>query len=105
LERSVKRLMAAEYDPYPITGLLFEAVSYARDRGLGLYEALDVVGPNGEGLPGATVTVADRKRIDPALLARIDAASQPEKKPGLLSRLFGRGARTVPSNGRHPGER
>ncbi|HYI24414.1 MAG TPA: hypothetical protein VD767_03305 [Thermomicrobiales bacterium] len=105
LERSVKRLMAAEYDPYPITGLLFEAVSYARDRGLGLYEALDVVGPNGEGLPGATVIAADRKRIDPALVARIAAASQPEKKPGLLSRLFGRGPGTVPSNGRHPGER
>ncbi len=102
LERSVKRLVAAECDPYPVVGLTYEAVAYARSRDLGLYEALDVVGPNGEGLPGANVVMPDRKRIDPAIRARIDAASQPEKKPGLLSRLFGRGTPPVSSNGRHP---
>jgi hypothetical protein len=102
LERSVKRLVAAEYDPYPIVGLMGEAIAYAREGGFGLFEALDVVGPSGEGLPGATIVLADRKRIDPDLRQRIDAASQPEKKPGFLSRLFGRGRPPVSSNGRHP---
>ncbi len=105
LERTVKRLVAADHDPWPVVGLMHEAVSYARDRGLGLYEALDVVGPGGEGLPGARVILADPKRLDPGLQRRIAAASEPEKKPGLLARLFGRGQAPSTSNGTRPGER
>ncbi|MDQ3657767.1 MAG: hypothetical protein M3457_22170 [Chloroflexota bacterium] len=106
MERSVKRLMAAEYDPMASFGLMYEAVSYARDQGMGLYEALDVIGPAGEGLPGATILRPDRKRLDRNVAERIDAYRQPPKKPGLIQRMLGRGGSPASVNGHLPeGER
>jgi hypothetical protein len=102
MERSVKRLVAAEYDPVATLGIMWEAVSYARDRGMGLYEAMDVVGPDGQGLPGMTMYSPDRKRLDIDLVARIDEYRKPPKKPGLLQRMFGRGASNANANGHIP---
>lgn len=87
LERMARRLNDAEYDPFAMLGLLHDAVTYARERDLGLYEALDAVGP---AIPGMTLVEADRKRIDPELRRRIQAAITAERKPGLFGRLFGR---------------
>jgi len=102
MERSVKRLMAAEYDPMASLGLMYEAFSYARERGLGLYEAMDVTGPDGEGLPGATVLRPDRKRLDRDLVLRIAAYQKPPKPPGLIQRMFGRGGSPASVNGHLP---
>jgi hypothetical protein len=48
--------------------------------------------------PGTRIVVADRKRVEPALRKRIELAAKPAKKPGLLARMLGRGARS--GNGR-----
>jgi hypothetical protein len=100
LERSTKRLIDAELDPVAVLGLMFEMVRYARDHNLGLFEAIDVVSPDHpEALPpGARIVVADRKRVDSALRKRIELAAKPVKKPGVLAKMLGRGARS--GNGR-----
>ncbi|MDQ3443814.1 MAG: hypothetical protein M3490_09430 [Chloroflexota bacterium] len=102
MERSVKRLMAAEYDPMASLGLMYEAVSYARDNGMGLYEALDVIGSEGQGLPGATVIRPDRKRLDRGVAERIADYQKPPKKPGLIQRMMGRGGSPASVNGHLP---
>ncbi|MEA2594616.1 MAG: hypothetical protein QOF01_1085 [Thermomicrobiales bacterium] len=96
LDRSVRRLVDAELDPVAVMGLMFEIAAEARRTGLGLYEAIDVVMPDQPDamLPGTRVVVADRKRIEPALRKRIAVAAKPVKKPGLLARMLGRGARS-----------
>lgn len=100
LERSTRRMVDAELDPVAVLGLMTEIVRYARERQLGLYEALDVVTPDyPEALPaGARIVVADRKRLDPTLRKRIQEAAKPAKKPGIFARIMGRGARS--GNGR-----
>ncbi len=106
MERSVQRLMAAEYDPMASLGLMYEAVTYARDNAMGLYEAMDVTGPEGEGLPGATVIRPDRRRLDRNVAERIAAYQKPPKKPGLIQRMMGRGGSPASVNGHLPeGER
>ena len=95
LDRMARRLHEAEYDAVALLGLMFEAVAYARDRGLGLYEAIDAVGP---ALPGMVVIEPDAKRLDRELRDRIEAAIKPQKGPGLFSRLLGRG-RASSANG------
>lgn len=85
LERMAKRLKEAEFDPFPMIGLMRQAVDYAKERNLGLYEAIDVV------VPGMNVIRAtEKKQMDPDLRQRIEAAITPEKKPGIFGRLFGR---------------
>ncbi len=88
-ERFARRLREAEYDPVPTLGLLFEAVTYARERGLGLFEAMDVVMPDLSAgiVPGAGVFGPDSKRLDKDFRARLIAAAKPARKPGLLARL------------------
>ena len=114
-DRIARRLREAEYDPVGTLGLLFEAVSYAADRGLGIYEAMDAVLPDATGglVPGARVVGPDPKRLDRALRQRLVEAAKPPRKPGVLARLLGRGQRRVDThtgtatwmaNGRHPGE-
>ena len=91
-DRLVKRLVAAEIDPLPHMSLLMEAVDYASQRGLGLYETLGVVVPEAASAlpPSARIVVFDRKRVDPELRKRIEIASKPPKEPGRISRLLGR---------------
>jgi hypothetical protein len=95
-ERLVKRLVAAEMDPLPYMSLLIEAVTYASERGLGLYETLGVIIPEApESVPaGGRLMLYDRKRIDPDLRKRIELAAKPPKEPGKLARLLGRGKQT-----------
>jgi hypothetical protein len=108
LERSTRRLIDAELDPVAFLGLMYEMTRYARERNLGLYEAIDVVTPDRpEALPpGAQIVVPDRKRIDSALKKRIELAAKPAKKPGIFAKVMGKGARS--NNGRvsdpHGGE-
>jgi hypothetical protein len=100
LDRSVRRLVDAELNPVAVMGLVFDLVAAARQSGMGLYEAIDVVSPDHPDAlpPGARIVVADRKRVDPAFRKRIETAAKPVKQPGLLARLLGRGARS--GNGR-----
>lgn len=111
LERMARRLHEAEYDSVATLGLLYEAVSYARDRGLGLYEAMDVVMPDlSTGLaPGATVVGPNPKRLDPALRRRLAEAAKPPRKAGPIARLLGRGRSQAGGvmpmpNGRYPAD-
>lgn len=101
IERVVRRLIDADFDGVAVMGLMLEAARYARERGLGLYEAMDVITPSApEAMPpGAQVVLADRKRIEPGLRKRLEQAAKPPKKPGLLSRMFGR---PITSNGGAP---
>jgi hypothetical protein len=73
------------------------AVAYAAERHLGLFEAIGVVGPSGENPAGVEIVLADQKRMNPALLQRIELAITPPKKPGLFSRMLGR--KQIASNG------
>ncbi len=95
-DRLVKRLVAAEMDPLPYMSLLIEAVDYANERGLGLYETLGVIVPEApESVPpGGQLVLYDRKRIDPDLRKRIELAAKPPKEPTRLARLLGRGKQT-----------
>ncbi len=95
LERTARRLAEGDYDPYPMLGVMLEAVAYAREHGLGLYEAMDIVGPDGEALPGTVVIRSSKKHIDPAIRARIETAIKPPRKPGLFARVFGRASHPV----------
>jgi hypothetical protein len=94
-ERLVRRLIEAELDGVAILGLMMEIAAYAAERGLGLYEALDVITPEAPQAdpPGARIIAPDRKRLDRALRRRLEEAAKPPKKPGLAARLLGRGRR------------
>jgi hypothetical protein len=90
--RLLRRLDEAELDPVATLGLMIDAVAYAAERGLGLYEALDVItleAPEADP-PGARLVAPDRRRLDPALRRRLEEAAKPPKRPGLLARLAGR---------------
>ncbi|HWV25149.1 MAG TPA: hypothetical protein VNZ58_13235 [Thermomicrobiales bacterium] len=88
LERMAKRLHDAENDPYAVLDLMQRAISYAREQGLGLYEAQDAIGT--ASVPGLRlVEASDRKRMDPVLRERIRAAIEAEKRNrGFFSRFF-----------------
>lgn len=92
MQRWLRRLADAEYNNVATLGLLIEAADYAGARGLGLYEALDVVIPGAPEAspPGAVVVSADASRIDPHLRKRLVEAAKTPKRPGLLSRMLGR---------------
>lgn len=102
-QRMARRLREAEYDPVVALSLFNEAVDYALERGMGLYEALDAVGPGGEAIFGGEVIVGSRDRVPKAERRRIDELSKPPKKPGLLQRMMGRAALDG-QNGHHPDE-
>lgn len=90
LERMVKRLHDAENDPYAVLDLMHKAIAYAHERGMGLYEAQDAIGS--AHVPGLEIVeAADRKRMDPVLRERIQAALAEEKRRGFFSRFFRRG--------------
>lgn len=92
LPRFLRRFAEAELDGVAIVGALLAACDAARSRGLGLYEAMDVVTPDVPEAdpPGAVVMVADRRALDRDLRRRLEAAAKPPKPLGLLSRLRGR---------------
>ena len=92
MARLLRRLADAEMDGVAVLGTLMGACAEATDRGMGLYEALDVITPEAPAAdpPGAVVRVADRKRLDAELRRRLEEAAKPPKKPGLVARLLGR---------------
>jgi hypothetical protein len=89
LERLVRRMVEADLEAVPTMALVLEAVQYSKRSGLGLFEAVDAISLDAPGAwpPDARVVVADRRRIEPALRKRLEAATKPPKKPSLLSRL------------------
>jgi hypothetical protein len=89
LERSVRRLNEAELDAAALMGLIYEAAKFAMDRGMGLYEAKDLLDASDPGTWPAGARVVTRS-TDKALAERIRAAIQPPKEPGLIARLLGR---------------
>jgi hypothetical protein len=93
LERFARRLNEAELDGVAALGLLYELCAAARARGVGIYEALDVITLDAPASwpPGARVYGPDRKRLDKRLRARLEEAAKPPRKPGLVARLLGRG--------------
>ena len=93
LERFLRRFGEAELDGVAAVGLLLDACAAARQRGVGLIEALDVVTLEAPESfpPGAVVVPGERRRLDAALRKRLEAAAKPPKQPGLVARLFGRG--------------
>lgn len=97
LERSVRRLVEAEADALAVMGLMVEVVAYARANGLALFEAIDVVNDYGDalGIPTAQILLADKRRLDRGVRARIEVAAKPPKKPGLWARLIHRGSPPV----------
>jgi hypothetical protein len=104
LERFLRRFADAELDGVAAVGLLLGACAAARARGVGLLEALDVVtieAPESYP-PGAVVVSGDRRRLDPALRKRLEAAAKPPKQPSLVARLFGRGRSDPTAGGSGP---
>jgi hypothetical protein len=102
MDRLARRMTEAEMDAPAIVGVLLEMAAYAADRGLGLYEAADIIVPGvpESEPPGLRLVAPDRKRLDRALRTRLEAASRPPREPGLFSRLFGRGTNPAPSDSR-----
>lgn len=102
MDRLARRMTEAEMDAPAIVGLLLETAAYAADRGLGLYEAADIIVPGvpESEPPGLRLVAPDRKRLDPELRKRLEGASRPPREPGLLARLFGRGTNPAPRDAR-----
>jgi hypothetical protein len=96
LDRLARRMAEAELDAPAFLGILLEASAYAADRGLGLYEAADVVVPGvaASEPPGLRLVAPDRKRLERDLRRRLEAAARPPKEPGFLSRMLRRGVTT-----------
>jgi hypothetical protein len=93
LQRTVRRLIEAEWDGVGILGFMMELTAYARANELAIFEAMDVVTPDGEalGISGARVISADRRRLDKELRKRLELAAKPPKNPGFWSRLRPKG--------------
>lgn len=100
-QRMARRLREAEHDPVVALSLFNEAVDYALAQGLGLFEALDAVGPDGQAVFGGQVIVGSRERVPKRERKRIEELSKPPKKPGLLQRMLGQGDQDS-ANGHHP---
>lgn len=82
LELWAKRLHEAEHDPYPMLATMRMAVDEAKASGFGLMEAINILGPESQ-----IVETPSKKKMDPALRARIDAALEQEKQ-SLIDKLF-----------------
>jgi hypothetical protein len=95
-DRTVRRLVEAGYDPVQTMGLMIEAVTFAQRHGMGLYEAMDAVGPEGQAIPGMRVIEPDPKRLSKDLRQRIALAQKPPKGPGLLDRILRRHTSPAP---------
>ena len=97
MERTLRRLIEAEWDGVAVLGLMIELTSYCRANGYAMYEAMDVVSPDGVGSgSSARVVTADRKRMDKTLRMRLEVAAKPPKKPGFFARLTHRGEPSDP---------
>ena len=89
-ERLLPRIDDAGHDAIAWYGLLTELAAFAGERGLGIYEAIDVVMPDAPAAnpPGTVIVAADRRRMDRQEVKRLQAVMVPPKR-GLISRLLG----------------
>jgi hypothetical protein len=106
-ERLALRMAEAYVDAPAMLAILIETAAYAASQGKGLFEATGVVVPGVPASypPGTQLVTPDGRRLTPELRRRLEEAARPPKKPGLLSRLFGRSDATqagVSRNGRQP---
>jgi hypothetical protein len=87
--RSVRRMNEAELDGPELLALMLEAARFAKERGFGLYEAIDLIDGSDRGTWPSGVRVipmaADRSEVE-----RLRIESLPPKEPGLIARLLGR---------------
>lgn len=91
LARQMRRMVEAEIDAVATMGLMQDALTYARERGAGLFEAADVVGPE---MPGDfQLIVASRNRLPKDVRKRLEEAAKPQKEQGLFRRIFTGGQR------------
>jgi hypothetical protein len=81
-----RRIHEAELDPYPLLTTLHMAAEEAMKHGLGLIESMDVLPPGSR-----VVETPDRKKMDPEMRARIQAAISQDRQ-GLIDKLFRRGS-------------
>ena len=105
-ERIAQRLAESSIEPLGVIAMSRAAIDYALQHGLGLYESEGVVIADEPTTlpPGGAIRIYDRKRVDPALKARVAVATTPAKRPGLLDRLTRRTSPDAPSpNGKHDG--
>lgn len=79
-----KRIHEAEMDPFPMLNTFHMATSEAMKHGLGLIESMDVLPPGSQ-----VVQTPERKKMDPEMRARIQAAIT-EEKQSLMGKLFRR---------------
>jgi hypothetical protein len=93
-ERLALRMAEALLDAPAMLAILLEAATYAAARRKGLFEAANIIVPGVPASypPGTRLVTPDGRRLAPELRRRLEEAARPPKKPGLLSRLFGRGA-------------
>lgn len=103
-QRIARRLEDAGLEPVATLGMLIQAATYATERGLGLFEALDAVTPEAaaDHPPGTSLVMPDRKRLDRELRARLEEATKPPKKSGVLARLMGKKQQPEPPPGWPP---
>jgi hypothetical protein len=94
MDRLARRMAEAEMDAPALLGSLLQVAAYAAERRLGLFEAIDVIVPDvpESAPPGMRLVIPDRKRLDRDLRKRLEEAARPPKEPGVLARLFRRGA-------------
>lgn len=89
-DRTVRRLAEAGYDPARTIGLMTEAVTFARENGLGLYEAMDAVGPDGQAWGRMELIEPDPKRLGKEFRQRVALAQKPPRGTSLLDRVLRR---------------
>lgn len=89
-QRLLRRMNESGHDAVAWYGLLVELAAFAREHGLGIYEAVDVVMPDAPAAnpPGTSIIAADRRRMDRQEIKRLEAVMKPPRR-GLLSRLLG----------------
>ncbi len=91
--RFVRRLHDSGFDGVGVYGFLLELATYAADRRMGLFEAVDAIVPGAPRLnpPGALIVQVDRSRMDRETVERLTQSLKPAKR-GFMDRITGRRA-------------
>lgn len=89
--RFVRRLHDSGFDGVGVYGFLLELATYAADRRMGLFEAVDAVTPDAGRFnpPGTRIVLVDRKRMDHETVERLTQSLKPPKR-SLMDRMTGR---------------
>ncbi len=89
--RFVRRLHDSGFDGVGVYGFLLELATYAADRRMGLFEAVDAVTPDAPRFnpPGTRIVLVDRKRMDHETVVRLTQSLKPPKR-SFMDRMAGR---------------